>query len=61
MSFTLDEREIGPLAVALDKDAPGRWTARSARLPLPGDWRIRVTVRTSDIDQTTIDKNVKIG
>ncbi|WP_435846407.1 copper resistance CopC/CopD family protein [Streptomyces fradiae] len=61
VSFTLDEREIGPLAVALDKDAPGRWTARSARLPLPGDWRIRVTVRTSDIDQTTIDKNVKIG
>ncbi|UQS31624.1 copper resistance protein CopC/CopD [Streptomyces fradiae] len=61
VSFTLDEREIGPLAIALDKDAPGRWTARSARLPLPGDWRIRVTVRTSDIDQTTIDKNVKIG
>ncbi|WP_374986752.1 copper resistance protein CopC [Streptomyces fradiae] len=61
VSFTLDEREIGPLAIALDKDAPGRWTARSARLPLPGDWRIRVTVRTSDIDQTTIVKNVKIG
>jgi copper transport protein len=61
VSFTLDAQDIGPLPVPLDRDAPGRWTARSAQLPMPGDWRVRVTVRTSDIDQTTIDKNVKIG
>ncbi|GGQ12142.1 copper resistance protein CopC [Streptomyces roseolilacinus] len=61
VSFTLDAQEIGPLPVVLDRDAAGRWTAREARLPMPGDWRIRVTVRTSDIDQTTIDENVKIG
>ncbi|MEU3445777.1 copper resistance protein CopC [Streptomyces thermolilacinus] len=61
VSFTLDAQEIGPLPVALERDAVGRWTARSAQLPMPGDWRVRVTVRTSDIDQTTIDKNVKIG
>ncbi|OEJ95478.1 copper resistance protein CopC [Streptomyces thermolilacinus] len=61
VSFTLDAQEIGPLPVALERDAAGRWTARSAQLPMPGDWRVRVTVRTSDIDQTTIDKNVKIG
>ncbi|MEU2183904.1 copper resistance protein CopC [Streptomyces thermolilacinus] len=61
VSFTLDAQEIGPLPVALERDAVGRWTARSAQLPMPGAWRLRVTVRTSDIDQTTIDKNVKIG
>ncbi|NKY14384.1 hypothetical protein HGA06_09475, partial [Streptomyces somaliensis DSM 40738] len=61
VSFTLDAQGIGPLPVALDRDAAGRWTARSARFPMPGDWRIRVTVRTSDIDQTTIEENVKIG
>ncbi|MFJ3161626.1 FixH family protein [Streptomyces kanasensis] len=61
VSFTLDAQQIGPLPVPLERDAPGRWTARSAQLPMPGDWRMRVTVRTSDIDQTTIDKNVKIG
>lgn len=61
VSFTLDAQEIGPLPVVLDRAAAGRWTARSARLPMPGDWRVRVTVRTSDIDQTTIDENVKIG
>ncbi|MEU3818140.1 FixH family protein [Streptomyces sp. NPDC030392] len=61
VSFTLDAQEIGPLPVPLERDAAGRWTARSAQLPMPGDWRLRVTVRTSDIDQTTIDKNVKIG
>lgn len=61
VSFTLDAQEIGPLPVELERLAAGRWQARSAQLPMPGEWRIRVTVRTSDIDQTTIDKNVKIG
>lgn len=61
VSFTLDAQGIGPLPVVLDRTAAGRWTARSARLPMPGDWRVRVTVRTSDVDQTTIEENVKIG
>ncbi|WP_010467905.1 copper resistance CopC/CopD family protein [Streptomyces somaliensis] len=61
VSFTLDAQGIGPLPAVLDRDAAGRWTARPVRLPMPGEWRIRVTVRTSDIDQTTIEENVKIG
>ncbi|WP_175411284.1 copper resistance CopC/CopD family protein [Streptomyces sp. TRM64462] len=61
VSFTLDAQEIGPLPVELERTAVGQWQARSAQLPMPGEWRVRVTVRTSDIDQTTIDKNVKIG
>ncbi|MGW5396280.1 copper resistance protein CopC [Streptomyces sp. NPDC003952] len=61
VSFTLEAKEIGPLPVLPERAAPGHWTASGVQLPLTGDWRIDVTVRTSDIDQTTVQKNVKIG
>ncbi|MEU3721138.1 copper resistance protein CopC [Streptomyces sp. NPDC031705] len=61
IAFTLPAKEIGPLPLAPDRAAPGHWTASGVQLPLAGEWRIDVTVRTSDIDQTTVQKNVKIG
>ncbi|RSS66049.1 hypothetical protein EF912_00065 [Streptomyces sp. WAC07061] len=61
ISFTLPAKEIGPLPLAPDRAAAGHWTASGVQLPLAGEWRIDVTVRTSDIDQTTVQKNVKIG
>ena len=44
-----------------DRLATGHWTATGVQIPMAGDWKIAVTVRTSDIDQVTVDKNVKIG
>ncbi|WP_330297372.1 copper resistance protein CopC [Streptomyces sp. NBC_00503] len=61
VSFTLAAKDIGPLPVVPERAAPGHWSASGVQLPLAGDWRIDVTVRTSDIDQTTVQKNVKIG
>lgn len=61
VSFTLEAKEIGPLPLLPERAAAGHWTASGVQLPLAGDWRIDVTVRTSDIDQTTVQKNVKIG
>ncbi|WP_405921584.1 copper resistance CopC/CopD family protein [Streptomyces sp. NBC_00122] len=61
VSFTLPAKDIGPLPVLPDRSAPGHWTASGVQLPLAGEWRIDVTVRTSDIDQTTVQKTVKIG
>ncbi|MGW7100233.1 copper resistance CopC/CopD family protein [Streptomyces sp. NPDC054838] len=61
VSFTLPAKEIGPLPVLPERAAPGHWSADGVQLPLSGEWRIDVTVRTSDIDQTTVQKNVKIG
>lgn len=61
VSFTLKEKQIGPLPVLPDRIQTGHWTATGVQLPMPGEWQIQVTVRTSEIDQTTIDKNVKIG
>ncbi|MGW7362173.1 copper resistance CopC/CopD family protein [Streptomyces sp. NPDC054841] len=61
VAFTLTAEKIGPLPVVLDRIATGHWSASNIQIPLPGEWRIQVTVRTSDIDQATIEKNVKIG
>ncbi|WP_338671580.1 copper resistance protein CopC [Streptomyces sp. SCSIO 30461] len=61
VSFTLEDQAIGPLPARLTRSAPGRWGADNIQVPLPGEWRILLTVRTSDIDQTSVEKNVKIG
>ncbi|MEU7554821.1 copper resistance protein CopC [Streptomyces sp. NPDC044571] len=61
VAFTLPAREIGPLPLVPERAAPGHWSASGVQLPFAGEWRIDVTVRTSDIDQTTVQKNVKIG
>ncbi|MFF3618102.1 copper resistance CopC/CopD family protein [Streptomyces sp. NPDC002467] len=61
IAFTLPAKDIGPLPLVPDHATPGHWTASGVQLPLAGEWRIDVTVRTSDIDQTTVQKNVKIG
>ncbi|MGW1813208.1 copper resistance CopC/CopD family protein [Streptomyces sp. NPDC002125] len=61
LAFTLESKDIGPLPVVPDRLTEGHWTASNVQIPMAGDWKVAVTVRTSDIDQTTIDKNVKIG
>ncbi|MFB7227533.1 copper resistance CopC/CopD family protein [Streptomyces fimicarius] len=61
LALTLESKDIGPLPVVPDRLAEGHWSASGVQIPMAGDWKIDVTVRTSDIDQVTIDKNAKIG
>ncbi|MFF0200994.1 copper resistance CopC/CopD family protein [Streptomyces sp. NPDC005017] len=61
LSFTLKSRDVGPLPVVPDHITTGHWSASGVQIPMAGDWTVAVTVRTSDIDQTTVDKNAKIG
>ncbi|MFF5283187.1 copper resistance protein CopC [Streptomyces sp. NPDC013171] len=61
LALTLEAKNVGPLPVAPDRIQTGHWSAGGVQIPMPGEWKIQVTVRTSEIDQTTIDKNVKIG
>ncbi|NEA62614.1 copper resistance protein CopC/CopD [Streptomyces sp. SID12488] len=61
VAFTLTAKSIGPLPVNPDRVATGHWTANEVQIPMAGDWKIAVTVRTSDIDQVTVDKNAQIG
>ncbi|MFF1355835.1 copper resistance CopC/CopD family protein [Streptomyces sp. NPDC058297] len=61
VSFTLTAKKLGPLPVVPDHIATGHWSASGVQIPVAGDWKIAVTVRTSDIDQVTVNKNAKIG
>ncbi|MEU2064653.1 copper resistance protein CopC [Streptomyces sp. NPDC013455] len=61
VSFTLEAKKIGPLPVNPDRITTGHWSAKGVQIPMAGDWKIAVTVRTSDIDQATVSKNAQIG
>ncbi|MFJ6389122.1 copper resistance CopC/CopD family protein [Streptomyces sp. NPDC091972] len=61
VALTLEARKIGPLAVTPDRISTGHWSASNVQIPMAGDWKVAVTVRTSDIDQTTVSKNAQIG
>ncbi|MFF9806871.1 copper resistance CopC/CopD family protein [Streptomyces coeruleorubidus] len=61
VDFTLKAKDIGPLPVVPDHLATGHWSANGVQIPMAGDWKIDVTVRTSDIDEVTVSKNAQIG
>ncbi|GCB51274.1 hypothetical protein [Streptomyces sp. NL15-2K] len=59
LTLTQQAQRIGPLDAKL-ADRGGYWSTDRVRLPLPGTWNLRVTVRVTDIDQVTVSKNVTI-
>ncbi|MGW0942774.1 copper resistance CopC/CopD family protein [Streptomyces sp. NPDC002623] len=61
VAFTLEAQDIGPLPVVPDHITTGHWSASGVQIPMAGEWKIAVTVRTSDIDQVTVSKNAQIG
>ncbi|MFD5462127.1 FixH family protein [Kitasatospora sp. NPDC127059] len=60
LAFTLPDRDLGPLPVALTPEGTGRWSG-TAQLPLGGTWVVSVQIRSSDIDQTTPTQQFKVG
>ncbi|WPP30814.1 copper resistance CopC/CopD family protein [Streptomyces sp. CL7] len=61
IALTLAAQDIGPLPVTPDRITTGHWSASGVQIPMAGDWKVEVTVRTSDIDQVTVSKNAQIG
>ncbi|MEU5833931.1 copper resistance protein CopC [Streptomyces diacarni] len=63
VTFTLPAKDLGPLPVTLKPVAgkKGHWKATDVRLPMAGEWKLALTVRTSDIDQVTTYKTATIG
>ncbi|NXY96796.1 copper resistance protein CopC/CopD [Streptomyces sp. BR123] len=59
LSLTQDDLDIGPIDARL-KDQKGYWAAYDLRLPMPGEWTMNVTVRTTEIDQVTVRETVRI-
>ncbi|MGQ4430994.1 MULTISPECIES: copper resistance CopC/CopD family protein [unclassified Streptomyces] len=59
LSFTLPAQKIGPLDAGI-KDEGGYWGTNSLNLPIAGTWTMKVTVRTSDVDQVSVSRDVRI-
>lgn len=58
--LTLADKDIGPLAVPLRRAGPGHFAAYGFDIPIPGTWRLEVTARTSDIDQSSAATSLRI-
>ncbi|WP_262413242.1 copper resistance protein CopC [Actinacidiphila acidipaludis] len=61
LAFTLPARHLGPIQVPLAKLGAGHYVATKVQLPLAGTWQLSLTVRTSDIDEVTVTRNVKVA
>ncbi|MFF1306578.1 copper resistance CopC/CopD family protein [Streptomyces sp. NPDC058307] len=59
LSFTLPAKQIGPIDAGL-KNLGGYWGTNDLTLPLAGDWRMKATIRVSDVDQISVTKTVRI-
>ncbi len=49
-TIALPEHGIEAITLTTVRDEAGQYSARGVHLPLPGNWRITVTVRTSNVD-----------
>ncbi|MFI0895235.1 copper resistance protein CopC [Streptomyces sp. NPDC020983] len=60
LAFTLPAQHLGPLPAKVRAFTAGHWIATGVRLPLAGTWQLALTVRTSDIDEVTVTRDVQI-
>ncbi len=56
----LPSAEIGPLEVEPTKSGPGHYTISAAPFGVPGEWSMRVALRTSRFDQDEVSVEVPI-
>jgi copper transport protein len=59
-TMTLPSRSVGPLPVPLKRTGPGSYTSDSVAVPLAGTWSFAVSVRTTEIDVTTVRTDIPI-
>ena len=60
LSLSLPAQKIGPLDARLTNQG-GYWGTSSVTVPLAGTWTMKATVRTSEIDQVSVTKSVRIA
>lgn len=58
--LVLNARSLGPFPVPLRHPGRGEYGASGVQLPYPGAWQLRITVRTSEIDETTVAVGVDV-
>jgi copper transport protein len=53
-SLTLEANHIGPLPLTMQRVGVGSYSGTGVQIPAAGSWRLALTVRTSEIDETTV-------
>lgn len=59
-TLTLPVRGIGPLEIPLQHTGAGDYTGTTVQIPAAGSWQLALTVRTSDIDETTVTTTIEV-
>ncbi|MBB6415751.1 copper resistance protein CopC [Streptomyces sp. AK010] len=59
ITFSLPSRDVGPIDAEL-ADRGGYWSTNAVNLPLAGNWRMKTTVRVSDVDQVSVERRVRV-
>jgi copper transport protein len=58
-AIVLPARALGPLSVPLLPSGPGHYSA-TAPIPIAGTWQLEITVRTDDVNETTVSLSLPI-
>jgi copper transport protein len=53
-AITLQSEGIGPLPIPLEVATPGHFRATDVDIPYAGNWTLKITVRTSAIDEQEV-------
>jgi copper transport protein len=59
-SWTQPHLGIGPLPARFARTGPGHYRASWPPLPVTGTWRLTITIRTTDIAETTVRTRLPI-
>jgi copper transport protein len=59
-SAALPDKQLGPIAVPVTKQADGSYQASGVLLPQPGNWQMTLTVKTSDFDSVVTNATVRL-
>ncbi len=54
VALELPARHLGPLAVPVKADGPGRYASGSVTMTITGQWQLQITIRSDAFDETTV-------
>lgn len=56
----LPEAGVDPLPVSLTRTGPGQYVADGVQMPIAGTWTLDVQVRTTEVDEVTVDTQIDV-
>jgi copper transport protein len=59
-SLSLPAQGLGPLPVTLKQMRPGDYASEGLVIPIAGAWQLQIKIRTSEIDQITVDTQITV-